>query len=50
MSPEPKHERGDLLALADEVLPRCLTGARKIAHRLMPLVGHPDPGEFPGAQ
>src|SRR6267378_5247120 len=32
MSPEPKHERGDLLALAFEVFPRCLTGAREIAH------------------
>src|SRR5258705_487561 len=50
MSPEPKHERGDLLALAFEVFPRCLTGAREISHRLMPLVGHPDRGEFPGAQ
>ena len=50
MSPEPKHERGDLLALAFEVFPRCLTGAREISHRLMPLVGHPDRGEFPGAR
>jgi hypothetical protein len=50
MSPEPKHERGDLLALAFEVFPRRLTGAREISHRLMPLVGHPDRGEFPGAQ
>src|SRR5712675_2202620 len=47
MSPEPKHERGDLLALAFEVFPRCLTGAREIAHRLMPLVGHPDRGDSP---
>jgi len=50
MPPEPKHERGDLLALAFEVFPRCLTGAREIAHRLMSLVRHPDRGEFPGAQ
>src|SRR5258708_29482940 len=50
MSPEPKHERGDLLALAFEVFPRRLTGAREISHRLMPLVGHPDRGEFPGAR
>src|SRR3984885_9777675 len=50
MSSEPKHERGDLLPLAFEVFPRCLTGAREISHRLMPLVGHPDRGEFPGAQ
>ena len=50
ISPEPKHERGDLLALAFEVFPRRLTGAREISHRLMPLVGHPDRGEFPGAQ
>src|SRR5712691_2070056 len=50
MSSEPKHERGDLLSLAFEVFPRCLTGAREISHRLMPLVGHPDRGEFPGAQ
>src|SRR6266436_5775086 len=50
ISPAPKHERGDLLALAFEVFARCLTGAREISHRLMPLVGHPDRGEFPGAR
>ena len=38
------------MALAFEVFPRCLTGAREISHRLMPLVGHPDCGEFPGTQ
>src|SRR6266436_5924487 len=32
MSPEPKHERGDLLAVAFEVFSRCLTGAREISH------------------
>jgi hypothetical protein len=26
------------------------TGARKVAHGLMPLVGHPDRGELAGAQ
>src|SRR5258706_2810890 len=46
MSPEPKHERGDLLALAFEVFPRGLTGAREISHRLMPLVGRSAAQEF----
>ena len=32
MAPEPKHERGDLLALALEVFLRCLTGAREILY------------------
>src|SRR5215470_15669801 len=50
MSPQPKHERGDLLALAPEVLLRCLTGAREISHSFMPLIGHPDRGQVPGAQ
>src|SRR5262249_48154660 len=50
MSSEPKHERGDLLALALEVFLRCLTGAREILHSFMPLVGHPDRGQFPGAR
>ena len=38
------------MTLAFKVFPRGLTGAREIAHRLMPLVGHPDRGEVPGAQ
>ena len=50
MSSEPKHERGDLLALALEVFLRCLTGAREISHSFMPLIGHADRGQFPGAQ
>jgi len=49
MSSEPKHERGHLLALALEVFLRCLTGAREISHSFMPLIGHPDRGQFPGA-
>src|ERR1700719_4765354 len=49
MPPEPKHERGDLLALALEVFARCLTGAREITHRLMPLIGHPDPLTTPAS-
>ena len=40
MSSEPKHERGDLLALALEVFLRCLTGAREISHSFMLLIGH----------
>src|SRR5262249_25940164 len=47
MSSEPKHERGDLLALALEVFLRCLTGAREISNSFMPLIGHPDRGQFP---
>jgi hypothetical protein len=35
--------------LSFEVFARCLTGARGISHRLLPLIGHPDRGEFPGA-
>src|SRR5215471_4381254 len=50
MAPEPKHERGDLLALALEVFARRFTGAREISHRFMPLVGHPHRGELPGAR
>ena len=50
MSSEPKHERGDLLALALEVFLRCLTGAREISHSFMPLIGYPDRGQFLGAQ
>jgi hypothetical protein len=47
------HEEVDEKARAlakEEVFPRCLTGAREISRRLMPLVGHPDRGEFLGAQ
>jgi len=46
---QPQHQRRDLLALALQVLLRRLTGAREIAHGLMPLVRHPDRGELTGA-
>ena len=36
------------MALALQILLRCLTGAREIAHGLMPLVRHPDRGELAG--
>jgi hypothetical protein len=48
--PDPQHQRRDLLALALEVLLRRLTGAREVAHGLMPLVGHPHCGEFASPQ
>src|SRR5215467_11901120 len=50
MPPSPKHQRRDLLTLADEVLPRRLTGTREISHGLMPFVGYPDCSEFAGAR
>src|SRR5262245_2218382 len=47
---EPQHQRGDLLALALEILLRRQTGAREVTHGLMPLVGHPHSRELVGAQ
>ena len=41
---------GILLALALEVLVCSQTGAREIAHRLVPIVGNPNGGEFTGPQ
>jgi hypothetical protein len=47
---EAEHQRDDLLALALEVLVCSQTGAREIAHRLVPIVGNPNGGEFTGPQ
>src|SRR5215467_13221449 len=47
---QPQHQRRGLLALALQVLLRRLTGAREIAHSLVPLVGHPDRSELAHAQ
>src|SRR5262249_35142945 len=47
---QPQHRRRDLLALALQVLLRCLTCWREIAHVLMPLVWHPDRGELADPQ
>src|SRR5262249_39606711 len=49
-TPQPKHQRRDLLTLAYEVLLRRLTGTREISHGLMPFVGYPDCGEFAGTR
>src|SRR5262245_39656896 len=48
--PQPQHQRRDLLALALHILLRCLTGARQIAHGLMPLVRYPHRRELTGAR
>src|SRR6516225_8557201 len=48
--PETEHHRDDLLALAPEILMRSQAGAREIAHRLVPIVGNPNGGEFTGPQ
>jgi hypothetical protein len=47
---EAQHHRDDLLALALEILLRRHTGAREIAHGLVPLVGYPDRSELARAQ
>src|SRR5262245_45106160 len=47
---QPQHQRRDLLALALQILLRCLTGAREIAHGLMTAVRHPHSRELTGAR
>src|SRR5262245_18609660 len=47
---EPQHQRGDLLALALEILLRRQTGTREVAHGFVPLVGHPNRSQFAGAR
>src|SRR5262245_51976347 len=49
-APEPQHQRGNLLALALQILLRSLTGRGEVAHGLMPLVGYPDRSQFAGAR
>lgn len=45
-----EHEAAHLLAMHTEGLNRTRSGANKITHRLMPLVGNPHRGEFTGPQ
>ena len=50
MQTEPQQQRGDLLALALEIVDGRCPRSAQVAHRLVPHVGHPHRGDLAGAQ